>query len=60
MASKAGLNALTKVMTLEWARYSIQSSPRMRLRGEDEKWVRESNLISLCLRITEQLLMGVS
>lgn len=26
MASKAGLNALTKVMTLEWARYNIQSN----------------------------------
>lgn len=26
MASKAGLNALTKVMTLEWARHNIQSN----------------------------------
>lgn len=26
MASKAGLNALTKVMTIEWAKYNIQSN----------------------------------
>ena len=26
MASKAGLNALTKVMTVEWAKYNIQSN----------------------------------
>jgi 2-deoxy-D-gluconate 3-dehydrogenase len=26
MSSKAGLNALTKVMTVEWARYNIQSN----------------------------------
>jgi NAD(P)-dependent dehydrogenase (short-subunit alcohol dehydrogenase family) len=26
MASKSGLNALTKVMTVEWARYNIQSN----------------------------------